>query len=203
MFINSIKYIYIMITSQKYIDNVTRILRYLEDTKGFDTDLEFTNKRDKLRFYMTKFFIKLPTNISNLMNETLDYEIQQKPIIYCHPLNITLNGIHRDPWFSFNTIQNDITQLKVDAIVNAANSDGLGCFNYDHKCIDNVIHNKAGPDLRLECQQILSSMNPSKIPTAGVIITNAYNLPCNYIVHTVGPIYKESNKKLCEKQLAM
>lgn len=180
-----------MITNRKYTENITKIVHYLEDIKGFDTTLEFTNERDKLRYYMTKFFVKLPTNVSNLINETLQYEIYQNPVV--EPRSM----------ITIDIIQNDITQLNVDAIVNAANSDGVGCFNYDHKCIDNVIHNKAGPGLRLECQEILSLMNPSKIPTSGAIVTKAYNLPCKYVIHTVGPIYKEANKKLCNKQLAM
>jgi len=59
-------------------------------------------------------------------------------------------------------IKGDITLLECDAIVNAANSDGLGCFTIGHMCLDNVIHRKAGPGLRMECRQILTN-GPQKI----------------------------------------
>jgi O-acetyl-ADP-ribose deacetylase (regulator of RNase III) len=79
--------------------------------------------------------------------------------------------------------------LRVHAIVNAANKYGLGCFVYSHKCIDNIIHCKAGPLLRKECQEIMK--NKGTIQTGDAIVTKAYKLPCKYIIHVVGPIYKE------------
>lgn len=79
----------------------------------------------------------------------------------------------------------DITQLKVDAIVNAANSQGLGCWHPMHACIDNAIHSAAGLQLRQECNNILHG---EEIATGGAIITPAYNLPAKYVIHTVGPI---------------
>ena len=88
---------------------------------------------------------------------------------------------------SMNIWRGDITQLKVDAIVNAANNQMEGCFIPGHNCIDNAIHTFAGVQLRNECHQIMSKQRYLE-PTGRAKITNAYNLPCRYIVHTVGPI---------------
>lgn len=99
--------------------------------------------------------------------------------------------------------QGDMTRLKVDAIVNAANSALLGCFVPCHRCIDNAIHSGAGMELREECNKI---MNQRKIkygtnyeePTGTATITEAYNLPCKKVIHTVGPIcYFGLNDELC------
>lgn len=79
----------------------------------------------------------------------------------------------------------DITALRCDAIVNAANSGMLGCFVPLHRCIDNAIHSYAGIQLRLECDRM---MRGAKEPTGRARATHAYNLPCRYVLHTVGPI---------------
>ena len=81
----------------------------------------------------------------------------------------------------------DITTLKVDAIVNAANSALLGCFAPLHSCIDNCIHTFAGIQLRLECNEIMQKQQHAE-GTGLCKITKAYNLPCKYVLHTVGPI---------------
>jgi O-acetyl-ADP-ribose deacetylase (regulator of RNase III) len=83
--------------------------------------------------------------------------------------------------------QGNITTLKIDAIVNAANSGMLGCFVPCHACIDNAIHTFAGVQLRLECAEIMA-MQGLPEPTGQAKITAAYNLPCKHILHTVGPI---------------
>ena len=83
--------------------------------------------------------------------------------------------------------QGDITRLQVDAIVNAANSQMLGCFQPLHNCIDNIIHSKAGIQLRLKMNEIMVAQGHEE-PTGQAKITPAYNLPCKYVLHTVGPI---------------
>ena len=83
--------------------------------------------------------------------------------------------------------QGDITTLAVDAIVNAANSQMLGCFVPCHGCIDNAIHSASGIQLRLECARIMAKQGFEE-PTGRAKITEAYNLPCRYVLHTVGPI---------------
>lgn len=81
----------------------------------------------------------------------------------------------------------DITTLKVDAIVNAANNALLGCFVPCHGCIDNAIHSAAGVQLRLACHKIMNEQGQPE-PTGSAKITPAFNLPCRYVLHTVGPI---------------
>lgn len=83
--------------------------------------------------------------------------------------------------------QGDITRLKVDAIVNAANSQMLGCFVPLHGCIDNAIHSAAGIQLRLECDDLMKKQGRPE-PTGSAKITLGYNLPAQYVIHTVGPI---------------
>ena len=83
--------------------------------------------------------------------------------------------------------QGDITTLKCDAIVNAANSQMLGCFNPCHGCIDNAIHTYAGVQLRNTCYELMKAQGYDE-PTGQAKITPAYNLPCKYVIHTVGPI---------------
>ena len=80
----------------------------------------------------------------------------------------------------------DITTLAVDSIVNAANSELLGCFIPNHNCIDNIIHTKAGIRLRLACHEIMTEQG-KKEPVGKAKLTPAYHLPANYIIHTVGP----------------
>ena len=82
--------------------------------------------------------------------------------------------------------QGDITTRAVDAIVNAANSQMLGCCVPCHGCIDNAIHTYAGVQLRLECARLMAGQEEE--PTGRAKITKAYNLPCRYVLHTVGPI---------------
>lgn len=81
----------------------------------------------------------------------------------------------------------DITRLKVDAIVNAANTDLLGCFCPCHGCIDNAIHSAAGLQLRDECNQIMQTQGRPE-PNGRAKLTKGYNLPARYVLHTVGPI---------------
>ena len=83
--------------------------------------------------------------------------------------------------------QGDITTLKCDAIVNAANSGMTGCYIPNHRCIDNAIHTYAGVELRLACAELMAKQGRPE-PTGRAKITPAFNLPCRYVLHTVGPI---------------
>ena len=83
--------------------------------------------------------------------------------------------------------QGDITLLKCDAIVNAANSGMTGCYIPNHRCIDNAIHTFAGVELRLACAELMAKQGYPE-PTGQAKITPAFNLPCRYVLHTVGPI---------------
>lgn len=97
--------------------------------------------------------------------------------------------------------QGDITRLKVDAIVNAANSQMCGCFQPLHSCIDNIIHSKSGIQLRLKCADIMRRQGHEE-PTGQAKITAAYNLPCEYVIHTVGPIVQGPLTKKHEELLS-
>lgn len=83
--------------------------------------------------------------------------------------------------------QGDITTLRCDAIVNAANSGMTGCYIPNHRCIDNAIHTYAGVELRLACEELMEQQGYPE-PTGQAKITPAFNLPCRYVLHTVGPI---------------
>ncbi len=87
--------------------------------------------------------------------------------------------------------QGDITTLKCGAIVNAANSGMTGCYQPCHNCIDNLIHTLAGVRLRYKCSEIIHEQGHEE-PTGKAKITLAYNLPCEYVIHTVGPIVQGS-----------
>ncbi len=81
----------------------------------------------------------------------------------------------------------DITLLAADAIVNAANSQMLGCFVPGHSCIDNAIHTYAGMQLRLACAELMAEQGHEE-PTGQVKVTPAFNLPSRFVFHTVGPV---------------
>lgn len=88
----------------------------------------------------------------------------------------------------------DITKLKADAIVNAANSGLVGCFIPLHNCIDNIIHSFAGVQLRLACSKIMEEQGYEE-PVGRAKLTLGFNLPCRYILHTVGPSISGNLKK--------
>ena len=83
--------------------------------------------------------------------------------------------------------QGDMTRLACGAIVNAANSGMTGCYVPNHACIDNCIHTFAGVQLRLDCAELMARQGHEE-PAGQAKITRAYNLPCDYVLHTVGPI---------------
>ena len=96
--------------------------------------------------------------------------------------------------------QGDITRLQVDAIVNAANAQALGCWSPLHNCIDNCIHSAAGIQLRKECADI---MQGRLLKTGEAFMTKGYNLPARHVIHTVGPIIESGcPSKEQEEELA-
>ena len=119
-----------------------------------------------------------------LQDEELQAQLQEKGIVELDAVQ-QLSIINSQ--FSILLWQGDITRLRVDAIVNAANAQMLGCFHPLHKCIDNAIHSAAGVQLREECHRLMLQQGHLE-PTGRAKITKAYNLPCKYVIHTVGPI---------------
>ena len=141
------------------------------------------------------FNIRLPKEASNeflkIQDEYLQEEIAKKGITDYRLLTPIKKGIYL--W------QGDITTLCCDAIVNAANSQMLGCFYPNHGCIDNAIHSYAGIQLRLACAKLMVQQGHEEA-TGKAKITPAFNLPSKYILHTVGPIItNELTKSDCEK----
>lgn len=125
-----------------------------------------------------------------VQDEMLQEENQRKGIV-----SFDDEGDHIIIW------KGDITRLKVDAIVNAANNQMEGCFVPGHHCIDNAIHTYAGVQLRNDCHKIMQKQRYLE-PTGKAKITKAYNLPCRYVMHTVGPIIRGAVKKKDEMLLA-
>lgn len=164
-----------------------RLLYLIKYLKSENTDLEKKNlpvdeaeQKVLLRSLMN---IRPPKAIGKdfltIQDEYLQNELKQKKLVSLADLSPMQKGIYL--W------QGDITVLKTDGIVNAANNALLGCFVPCHGCIDNAIHSAAGIQLRLECSRIMAAQKSAE-STGKAKITKAYNLPCHYILHTVGPI---------------
>ena len=136
---------------------------------------DLQGKRDLFRALRN---VRWPKPISDEFLRLQDEELQEQ---------LNEKGIVELPDVQMQIWQGDITRLRVDAIVNAANSQMLGCFHPLHKCIDNAIHSAAGVQLREECYRLMQQQGHEE-PTGQAKITKAYNLPCKYVIHTVGPI---------------
>ena len=107
-------------------------------------------------------------------------------------------GYETNWWYVIKDEPFDITTLKCDGIVNAANSQMLGCFCPNHGCIDNAIHTYAGIQLRLACAKLMERQGHEE-ETGKAKITPAFNLPCKYVLHTVGPIVQgDLTRRDCE-----
>lgn len=154
--------------------------------RNIETPKDTEGKRRVLRSLMN---IRMPRNISpdvlRVQDEYLKGRSEEKGIVTFSDIPEIRKGL--SIW------QGDITRLAVDAIVNAANSQMLGCFVPMHTCIDNCIHTYAGVQLRAECSR---QMNQLRIrygrdyeqPTAVPMLTDGYNLPAKKVIHIVGPI---------------
>lgn len=133
---------------------------------------------------------KISREFLKVQDEYLKVEIAKKGITELDHLNPISEGLYL--W------QGDITTLRCDAIVNAANSGMTGCYVPNHRCIDNCIHSFSGIQLRIDCAEIMQ-MQGHEEETGKAKITKAYNLPCRYILHTVGPIIHGSvTKRDCD-----
>ena len=165
-------------------ENIDYCIRYLMEQEGVESEIPVSLKEKQL---MLRALMNVwePQPLSDKYIKAQDDELKAQ---------LLDKGVVENTGTLW---QGDITRLKVDAIVNAANSRGLGCWHPLHSCIDNAIHSAAGLQLRQECDNILQG---SELATGKAIITAGYNLPCRYVIHTVGPRYREGNPK-CEQLL--
>ena len=168
--------------------------------KDLQTPSDTEGKRRVLRSLMNiRMPGKMDESVLAVQDEYLRERIRENGIVTLSDIPIIRDGL--SIW------QGDITRLAVDAIVNAANSQMLGCFVPMHTCIDNCIHTFAGVQLRAECARqmdILRSRYGEKCeqPTAVPMLTDGYNLPAKKIVHIVGPIVRRRLTPALEKDLA-
>ena len=168
--------------------------------KDLQTLVDAEGKRRILRSLMN---IRMPRELSEevlaVQDEYLSGRAEEKGIVRLSDIPVIQD--------SLSIWQGDITRMEVDAIVNAANSQMLGCFVPMHTCIDNCIHTFAGIQLRAECNR---KMNHLRIrygryyeqPTAVPMLTDAYNLPAKKVIHIVGPIVQGRLTLVLEKDLA-
>ena len=170
------------------------LITYLAEERNEKIKIENLSEEEKKRLFRSLCNIREPKEISqeflNMQDMYLQEEIQEREIVE----NIEDSKITDNIYLW----KGDITALKIDAIVNAANSQGLGCFIPCHKCIDNSIHSYSGIQLRLECYEKMKEIK--QLETGEVFMTKGYNLPAKYIIHTVGPIiYEEVRDKQREE----
>ncbi|MBY8913924.1 protein-ADP-ribose hydrolase [Bacillus sp. YC2] len=199
------RYLYHLIQEEKsnIINDLLHNLINIEELVGSeDIPTHYAEKRTFLRALLNIRNPKpLPTEFIEKINHLLQAELFESEIVTSNTLPSILNNIPRSNVENGEKLalwQGDITKLDVDAIVNAANSQMLGCFQPLHACIDNAIHSAAGPQLREDCDTIMSIQEkPEK--TGDAKITRAYNLPSKYVIHTVGPIVPKGTS-LTDKQ---
>ena len=171
----------------------TYLIEYLLSERGERIGIP-TDEYNQKRLLRSLFNIRMPKDTSaeflKIQDAYLQEENRRKGITDLADLEPVQDGIYL--W------QGDITTLKCGAVVNAANSQMLGCFNPCHGCIDNAIHTFAGIQLRRDCNEIMHEQGHDE-PTGQAKITPAYNLPCRYIIHTVGPIVSgKLNEQHCK-----
>lgn len=156
-----------------------------------------TSEQEQKILLRSLFNIRMPLPVTDnffaIQDIYLQEEVRQKGITSVVDLQPLQDGLYL--W------QGDITTLQCDGIVNAANSRLLGCFCPNHGCIDNAIHTFAGVQLRLACAELMKKQGHEE-ETGKAKITPAFNLPSNYIIHTVGPIVHGWLTKKDKQQLA-
>ena len=166
--------------NERRIFLIQELLKENKRYEDMEIPQDFEEQRELLRALMN---VRIAKNVDDefikVQDEYLKEEIKRKGIVDIDDLKPIKDGIYL--W------QGDISTLRCDVIVNAANSGMTGCYVPNHRCIDNCIHSFAGVQLRLECDEIMTKQGYSE-PTGQAKITNSYNLPCKYIIHTVGPI---------------
>ena len=182
-------------TQEQQADDLIRcLLAERKEYQDIGVPSELSDKRRLLRSLMN---VRPPAPVSEAFLRAQDAYLQerlaQRGVTRLQDLTPVGPGLYL--W------QGDITTLAVDAIVNAANSGMTGCYIPCHGCIDNAIHTSAGIQLRLECARIMAGQRGEE-PVGQAKITKAYNLPCRYVLHTVGPMIEGAVTKTDREQLS-
>ena len=179
-------------TREERVDSLIRYLRNEND--GYASIREPVNYDEKRRLLRSLMNVRWPGEASEeflaRQDEFLTEEAEEKGIVDYADIPV-IGDIY--PCIGIKNMdrislwRGDITRLRADAIVNAANSQMLGCFVPCHGCIDNAIHSAAGIQLRNECARMMEEQGHEE-PTGKAKITQGYNLPASHVIHTVGPI---------------
>ena len=178
--------------------------------KDLDVPKERSGRQRILRSLMNiRMSKQMPEEVVRVQDAYLQERAEEKGIVALHNIPTVKESLGSSNAYAdqISIWQGDITRLSVDAIVNAANSQMLGCFVPMHTCIDNCIHTFAGIQLREECSR---KMNQLRIrygrdyeqPTAVPMLTDAYNLPAKKVIHIVGPIVEFELTASLEQDLA-
>lgn len=194
---------------KKQEERLDYLLHEFKEDSGRYRDLEtgedYGEKRMLLRSLMNiRMPGKMNENVVKVQDEFLTEEAREKGIVELTdiPTAAEQYGSSHPYADKISVWQGDITRLRAGAIVNAANSQMLGCFVPCHKCIDNAIHSAAGIELREACSHYMKRRRMQygaryEEPTGRAVLTKGYNLPADYVIHTVGPIVGGSlNQKL-------
>lgn len=173
--------------SERRIFLIKSLLQERTEYRDISISADTEQQKQLLRALMNVRAPKpIGTEFLRIQDEYLQYEIAAKGITDVAELTPVQQGIYL--W------QGDITTLKCDAVVNAANSGMTGCYIPNHRCIDNAIHTFAGMQLRLICDNLMEQQGYPE-PAGGAKITPAFNLPSRYVLHTVGPVISGKVKK--------
>lgn len=177
--------------AKERLANLDVVLRYLLEERGEAAELPEA-LQEKQRWMRALMNVRMPKPLPEEFLRAQDAELRQqreeKGVVTL--ADVAREGIgtqEPDSGLRLYVWQGDITRLQVDAIVNAANAQMLGCFSPLHACIDNAIHSAAGLQLREECYQLMQAQGHDE-PTGSAKLTAGYNLPARHVLHTVGPI---------------
>jgi O-acetyl-ADP-ribose deacetylase (regulator of RNase III) len=183
--------------SRPLLDRV--LAGFLEDSRRY-RDMEIpTDEEDKRQLLRALMNIRMPRpmdpELLALQDAYLRARAEERGIVTLDEIPTVAESLGSTQPFAdkLSIWQGDITRLAVDAIVNAANSRMLGCFQPCHSCIDNCIHTYAGVELREECDRQMDALSRHyktdyEQPTAIPMLTKGYALPAKHVVHIVGPI---------------
>lgn len=179
---------------ERRIDLISRLLAEQPQYQTMTVPESDREQRELLRALLN---VRMPMAASEeflkVQDDYLQEELSEKGIVKLSDLQPMGKGIYL--W------QGDITRLQADAIVNAANSGMTGCYRPNHACIDNCIHTFAGIQLRLTCAEMMEQQGFPE-PVGRARITPGYNLPCRYVLHTVGPMVEGALTHEHREQLA-